>query len=412
MRGLGGDGGTRLRRVLVSAYSCGPGQGSEPGSGWQLARAAAQGNEVWLVTRRRFAVEIDTAIATDPVLRERLHVRYLELPEHLVRLKRGAFGVYWYYLLWQRLLGNVARAIHADVGIDVAHHVTFASDWLPVGLVRLPDDVPLVWGPVGGATYAPRETRRWLGLGARVSETVRGVLTRAARRRWGDPIARRAALVVAHNGDVAARFASRPLVIEPNPAITPSELALAGSGSVAPIAGPRAVFVGRLVSWKGTRLALEAVAALPEWRLDFIGSGPDERYLRRAAKHLGVSDRVRLHGLLPRHEVLTRIRDANALLLPSMHDSASWVTAEAVSLGTPVVCLDVGGPPLVMDGHGIAVAPRGDVVPALAHALQEVRRLPRVASTRWHEARLPRQVDDWYRRAQEAAGAAEPVTSA
>lgn len=38
-------------RVLVSAYACTPGRGSEPGAGWEWAAAAARENWVLLLTR-------------------------------------------------------------------------------------------------------------------------------------------------------------------------------------------------------------------------------------------------------------------------------------------------------------------------------------------------------------------------
>ena len=37
--------------------------------------------------------------------------------------------------------------------------------------------------------------------------------------------------------------------------------------------------------------------------------------------------------------------EADALLLPSLHDSAPWVVGEALSMGVPAVCLDQGGAP-------------------------------------------------------------------
>lgn len=419
---------TRRRRVLVSAYSCGPGAGSEPGTGWQFAVAAAEHNDVWLVTRRRFAHEIDRLLSLDPRLARNLHVTYLELAPGLLRAKRGSLGVYWYYVLWQRRLRAVARQLHAAVGFDVAHHVTFASDWLPVGLTSL-TEVPLVWGPVGGATYTPASLRRWLGSRGRVLELARRALTGVARAVWGDRVARHATIAIVHNDDVARRFGYRPTVVEPNPALTPAELEPTGEDDVAaherqrgvvppPALGPaptsaqRAVFIGRLVSWKGTRLALATIAQSRSWTLDVVGDGPDRRHLARAAMRSPLRDRVTLHGPLPRAETLRILREADVLLLPSTHDSASWVTAEAVASGTPVVCLDVGGPPVVMAGYGVAVPAGPHVVDALAEALEEAVSLQTRCSLRWLSSRLPATVDAWYDAAcRRSTGPAVPITS-
>ena len=37
--------------VLISAYSCEPGEGSERGVGWNVAREVARHHKVWVFTR-------------------------------------------------------------------------------------------------------------------------------------------------------------------------------------------------------------------------------------------------------------------------------------------------------------------------------------------------------------------------
>src|SRR3954451_23843350 len=88
------------RRVLLSAYACEPGKGSEPGAGWLWALAAARSAEVWVLTRanNRTAIEADPA-GTLPSL----HFVYLDLPPSVLRWKRDGQWVRMYYLLWQFL---------------------------------------------------------------------------------------------------------------------------------------------------------------------------------------------------------------------------------------------------------------------------------------------------------------------
>ena len=38
-------------KLLISAYACEPGLGSEPGAGWNCVRQAARFHEVWVLTR-------------------------------------------------------------------------------------------------------------------------------------------------------------------------------------------------------------------------------------------------------------------------------------------------------------------------------------------------------------------------
>jgi glycosyltransferase involved in cell wall biosynthesis len=110
---------------------------------------------------------------------------------------------------------------------------------------------------------------------------------------------------------------------------------------------------------------------------------------------LGLGDRVRLLGPLPRHETLAEMARADAVLFPSVRDSMPWVPAEAASIGVPTVAFDFGGPATVVRlGTGVTVPSTGDVVANFAAALGS---LPAVAPVdRWSEDRLPDLLDEWY----------------
>ncbi|SHH59180.1 Glycosyltransferase involved in cell wall bisynthesis [Jatrophihabitans endophyticus] len=391
------EGDTRRLRVLIGAYACGPGEGSEPGAGWAFVRAAAEHSDVWVVTRRRFEPAIRAALDDEPDLAAHVHVRYLDLSDRVLRAKRRHRDVYWYYVLWQRALAGLAAELHATVSFDVAHHVTFASDWQPCGLTTL-SDVPLVWGPVGGATYQPTRLLRWLGWRGVLAETARSCFTRVARRVWGDPIARRAAVVVALNTDVARRFAyARRVVVEPNIALYddfPQRTATPRDDG----SRRQAVFVGRLLPWKGPQLAIRALARPggERWDLALYGEGPYEPALRALVGELGLGSRVSFEGHAPRSDVLAALAAADALLFPSMHDSAGWVVGEASAVGCPVVCLDVGGPPLLADRNGLVCPIDGDVVGGLAHALDASTTFESGPTDRWSAERLPAMTARWY----------------
>jgi glycosyltransferase involved in cell wall biosynthesis len=392
-------------RVLVSAYACQPGAGSEPGAGWEWARAAAVHHEVWLLTRRNLAEGIEQARRHEQSLR--LHPVYVDLPAWVRRAKRGRFGIYWYYPLWQVAAFRTGRRLHREVGFEVVHHVTLAMDWMPAGVAFL-RGVPLVWGPVGGATGVPLGLARWLGLRGCLGEFLREVMTRPLRLVFGRTIARRATLMLAQNHDVAAAFpGARRTVIEPHSAIhTNGRAAGPASGTGHGRArARRAVFVGRLVAWKGPRMAIAAIAR-PEasaWTLDLYGDGRQLALLRRFAERLGVADRVTFKGQRPRTEAMAALSSADALLFPSIHDQAPFAVAEALSLGCPVVCLDRGGPAvLVGEGEGVKVRSTGTVVEDLAAGLAGLG--PRIRPvSRWSAERLPGQLAEWYREARRPA---------
>lgn len=381
-------------KVLLSAYACDPGRGSEPGAGWAWASAAARSHEVWVLTHGTNEGPVSGALAQDPELAARLHPVYLRAPRWARPLRRRGPSRFLYYLVWQLVsCPRAARRLHQEVGFDVAHHVTYATDWAPVGVNRL-RDVPFVWGPVGGSSStSPRRLRRWMGVRGRLGESARTLCLGASRGLVGRRVAHRACLVLGQNPDVAAAFAPQAVRVEPNVALAAGE-----DRSVRTTPGTRAVYAGRLVAWKGLALAVAALSR-PEaaaWHLDVYGDGPDRRRLERLATRLGVAGRVNFHGHRPRADVLAALDEADVFLFPSTHDAAGWSVAEALSHGCPVVCLDLAGPAVLVEpGDGVVVPAAGDVVAALATALCTARRL-RPRRDRWAAARLPDLLDGLY----------------
>ena len=384
-------------KVLLSAYACRPKGGSEPGAGWAWAKAAARDHDVWLLTRGKFAHEIAEELAIRPL--PSLTVVPLELPTWVLKLRRRPADVYWYYPLWQRLAGRTARRLHAQYSFDVIHHLTFAVDWMPAGVVR-PSSAKVIWGPVGGSTRAPLSLAHWLGPRGVLGELVRRGYTGLLRKVIGRKLARSADLMIAQNKDVAEEFKDRAgeVVVQPNVAI--SRFATA-SGPREPFGAPgikTALFVGRLIPWKGLLMAISALAR-PEaahWELRVIGDGPDWRRAERLAESLGIRDRVEFTGQLPREEVLDALLRADALLAPAMREAAGWAVAEALASGCPVICLDRGGPSVIASPEDGAVVPwQGDVVGKLAKALAGLHgRIEPV--NRWSPDRLPEVLAAFY----------------
>ncbi len=391
-----GHGRARRSRVIISAYACGPLAEPEARAGWEIAKAAAHDHEVWVITRPRFREAIDAACAAEPNLMSRIHVHYLDLPQ-LVRLKRRSWDLYWYYLLWQRAAGRVAQELDAEHRFDVAHHATFANDWMPSGLTSL-QEVPLVWGPVGGSSTLPiRRLARWLGARGTSTEVLRTLLTRSARRIGGDRTARHAALVVAQNTSVGQHFMKRDAAVTVEPNACLEDLPARAERTCT----RTAVFAGRLLAWKGATLAVDTIAhpRSAGWRLEIYGGGYDESRLRKRVARLGLASRVEFFGHRPRAEVLQAIARADAFLFPSMHDQAGWVVAEASSIGVPIVCLPLGGPPLLAQPNAFIASLDGDIVANLAEQLELAAETGGTPTDRWMSNRLPTVVSGWYRTA-------------
>lgn len=119
------------------------------------------------------------------------------------------------------------------------------------------------------------------------------------------------------------------------------------------------VFAGRLGPQKAVGVLLGALADLRDVTLLIAGDGPDRATLERRTRELGLEERVRFLGSVPREEVLRLFAAADASALPSAWENFPHTVVEALVVGCPVIATAVGGvPEVVHDGvNGLLVAP-------------------------------------------------------
>ncbi len=146
-----------------------------------------------------------------------------------------------------------------------------------------------------------------------------------------------------------------------------------------PGAPPRAIFIGRLVSYKGLDVLLKALERVPDLRLDIVGSGPEGPRLRTLAQALAVADRVRWYGEYPDEDLPRRMADADFLVLPSVtvEEMFGLVVLEAMAAGRPVLTTAVPSAVREVNVPGVTglEVPLRDVA-ALAQALETLCRDP------------------------------------
>lgn len=333
-------------KVLLSAYACEPGRGTELGVGWNTAWEISKYHEVWVLTRPddgREAIEAELAQNPNP----NLHFVYFTLPVWGGGWQLGSIAFLIHYYLWQVQAYFVAHRLHREVGFDVAHHVTFVRHSTPSFLVFLP--IPLIWGPVGGGESAPEPFWKDFNFRNKVYEVLRSAARWVGER---DPFtritARRSAVVRATTQDTAIRIeqmGAKTVEIFPEASLTKEELDNLGNFvNDAPIV--RFISMGRLLHWKGFHLGVRgfAKAQLPDAEYWILGDGPERQRLEKMAEELGIVHQVKFFNRLPRNQALEKLGSCTALVHPSLHDSGGWVCLEAMALERPVICLDLGGP--------------------------------------------------------------------
>ncbi|MEA5573564.1 glycosyltransferase [Calothrix sp. UHCC 0171] len=335
-------------KILISAYSCEPGMGSEPGVGWNVAREVAKYHEVWVLTRPDESKDIiETELERNPV--PNLHFVYFTLPFWQDSRKWGhSGGMQLHYYLWQIQAYFVARRLHQQISFDLTHHVTFVKYSSPSFLSLLP--IPFVWGPVGGGESAPKAFWQDFSLKAKIYEIARSLV------RWlgeQDPFvhitAKKSVLVRATTKDTADRLYQMGisnLKIIPESGLSTEDIGKLSQYQILNDVPVRFISMGRLLHWKGFHLGIRAFAEanLPNTEYWVVGGGVEGDRLQALVQELGIAQKVKFWGKLPREKTLELLKKSHILVHPSLHDSGGWVCMEAMAAGRPVICLDLGGP--------------------------------------------------------------------
>jgi len=366
-----------MARILLSAYACEPGRGSEPGVGWSWAiELVRQGHEVTVITRaaNRQAIEQARQPSASP------HFIYYDLPACGQYLRRLPGGKRLYYVLWQWFAARMLRKRFPTPPFHIVQHVTYVSARYPSFMGSL--GIPFYFGPVSGGETVPQRLRRGCSIRELCRELLRDFSNRLLRF---DPLMRR-----------TFREASSILVTPDTLRLLPRSVrdkatqtlavglppTLAEQGQVvAKGAKLRLLFVGRLLEWKGVDIALRAVALtrqqFPDLTFNIVGDGPARSRLERLCRQLELDDAVHWAGWVPQARLGESYKNADALLFPSLRDSGGMVVLEALAHGVPVLCTDLGGPGLIVNracGRVAATSGRSreDVARELSSAIVEL----------------------------------------
>lgn len=366
--------------LVLLAFACVPGRGSEPGAGWAAAVAADRwvaphNGSVLVVTRSTGREEI-----ADRQRRGELPCttfRFIDLPRWLAKLtsgqaSRGAF------LIWQLLVLLSLRRI--DQPVDIVHLATYATDAVPPVALLGATAGTRMWGPYGASEVVDAPLT-WKRRSQRMTWTL--------IQRWAGHHVDR---MLVQSSDVIARVARRDrAVILPNVVVDLS--------ATRPGAGPWRRFPrqlatsGLLIARKRPNLAVSTLQYLPgDVGLVIVGGGDQMEDLRLLARQLGVDSRVHFAGAVSREESLSWIAASDALLHPSIREGSPWVVGEAIALGVPVVAVRGAGADYLIKESGdfgmVSLTSRpADLAAAVADVLSQARRQPLRRWTRdeYHE---------------------------
>jgi glycosyltransferase involved in cell wall biosynthesis len=376
--------------LLISAFACAPGLGSEHGQGWNVAQQAARKHRVWVLTDEHCRGRIE---ASGSNRAEILYVspRQFNVDDH----GRSLNGLY--YLAWQVQALRVARQLHRQIGFDLVHHVTYGSAWMPSFMGYL--GIPFVIR-AGAKEHTPawyyqemcwdsrfREASRSMGLRligpfveAMATRKASAILSSSARETWN------------------ARLPVREFATG---GLSSSEIELLGRIRPRNTAPFRIASIGSLTGWKAVSLGIRAFSRLSEtcnsceyW---IIGDGKERPRLENLAASLQGRDKIKFLGQMTRADVFRLMEQFDVLLHPALHEEFGFAVLEAMAAGKPVICLDIAGPPHIVSGSpSMTIKPRSltQTVSQMAIAL-EVYAADRSLVRKAGEATRAHAVDNW-----------------
>jgi glycosyltransferase involved in cell wall biosynthesis len=334
-------------RVLLSAYSCEPNKGSEPGIGWHWAMELGKlDHEVHVLTRlknKKIIEDYFTLVKKPP----NLFFLYYDLPTWVIYLKEHGMGSNIYYFLWQIGIISTARKQHEKVRFDLVHHITFGVFRHPSFLYKL--KIPLVFGPVGGGEDTPVVLKKSLSFKYYVSDRLRSCLNRFALK---NPFLKemfRKATVIFTKTEQTRDFIPVEHHYKTINYLEIGTAFLEKKREIHELSAFNILFAGRLIYLKGFDIAIPSIDQFSRkykgsYSYTIIGEGNYEKRIHKLISRSDAVLKIEFLKWIGKKELSNYYTQASVLLFPSYHDSSGNVVLEALLFGIPVICLDCGGP--------------------------------------------------------------------
>ncbi len=332
--------------ILINAYACSPGMGSEPGMAWNWCVNLAKYCELHIITEGEFRDKIEAVLPTLPQ-GQNMHFYYNPVSEEVRRMcwNQGDWRFYKYYKEWQWKTYLIAKDICTKKRIDVLHQLNMIGFREPGFLWKI-EGVPLVWGPVDAKEMFPVEYLEGAGLKAKLFIRLKNRITKwqLQHSKRVAKMIEKAAVVISASSNSQQSFKKyfgidSPLINETGCYVkdeTPTERQPKDTFDL--------LWVGKADFRKQLSLAIRAVAAArhPDLRLHVVGGGDVSEY-ENEAETLGVNDLCVWHGAVSHDEVQRIMRQSDLFFFTSVAEGTPHVVLEAIGNSLPVLCFDTCG---------------------------------------------------------------------
>jgi glycosyltransferase involved in cell wall biosynthesis len=330
------------KEILYLGFVINPNNGSESGAGWALLKSHLDGGaRVHIICNSNSEESILEELKKYPGQWEFIHLKNFDLYEKIV--KEFPFSLQLRSLIWNFCVLREWDSIMRLSDFKLVHYATFAGDWnFCAPLFK--KEIPMLWGPIGGAQRIPISLLHFLGFAGSISEIFRGMIT-SPLRHFNKYLAikRSNILIICLNDAVQSFFSFSKLEF---PISSNVSLPCLTSGRLWRDSSSNYYFAaGRLIALKNWGLAIKSLALMgDDSRLIIAGSGTSRKQLEKLAVSLNVAERVIFLGQTTQAECIDLMLGSKGVVFPSLRDSNSWSLTEAAHYGVPIVALDLPGP--------------------------------------------------------------------
>lgn len=375
-----------MLKILINAYACSPGMGSEPGMAWNWVSNLAKFCELYIITEGEFRDKIEEVV---PTLEwgKNMHFYYNPVSDEIRKMcwNQGDWRFYKYYREWQWKTYLMAKDICSKEKIDVLHQLNMIGFREPGYLWKLSQEngVPFVWGPIGGLKQFPTAYLQGAGVKMKLFNRLKNILNiwQLKHDKRVNEAFRTAKLLVSSIPDsyhAIKKYKGKESIIIPETGCFLSE----------DIPTDRfdeeyfhVMWVGKFDFRKQLTLALWTIAAVanPHVILDVYGSGSEAQVTKakKIASELGIEDMVVWHGNQSNAVVMEAMRKSQLFFFTSISEDTSTVVLEAISNRLPVVCFEACGMAAVINdkvGRKIPLTTPMQSVHDFARVLKELER--------------------------------------
>lgn len=334
-------------KIFVSAFSCMPHLGSEPGVGWHWILEMSKYFELWVLVHKEPIDDIEKHVKKHGI-DKKIHFIYYDIPGNSLFFKDGKFRwIRIYYMIWTALANRIVRRTMKENGIQIFHNLTFGNAIWPVS--KFGQKQFFIWGPIGGVETIPRDYSCYYDTKSRIIEWTRRAMVKSLRWNIGFKCrCKNANLILckteAMRMAIPQKYRNKAVLF--TDVAVESRVAFPQTGNVEKET-LQYISVGRLDAWRGFDVLIEsfceALQVFPKMRLSILGEGIDRKRLESIIEKHQLQNSVFLLGNVSIAEYNKIISSCDVVVNSCLKEGAVTVSFDSMRYGKPLICVDSGG---------------------------------------------------------------------